>query len=553
MSGVLVKYGGVAINSDKTFSVDAEHKEAFVKEQTLLDRDLTYKNIGNPCELYSVVLDGSVSAFPENPETENLGYWSNVLSDDNGFFESPIVFEFIGTEKISSAGISVAFDSQKGIFPTDVTVSWFDGSVLLATEDFKVNSAKYFFSKKVELYDRVEIYFKRLNMPQNRLKIQSVEFGLTANSDTDILLKNTRISRAVSPISTEIPINTFNFSFTSKNNIDYAFQERQPVDVLFNENLQGQFFVKSARRLSKTNYDVNCEDFFGILNSVDFAGGIYKEKNASELIEEIFSVAQIPFSISSEINSETVTGHIPYTTCREALKQVLFAIQAVADTSNSTSVKIYKIKNELTQKIPIERLRQGLKISTEARISAVEVTAHTYTPTENVQKVFEAKQSGTGENILIKFSVPLHSLTITNGKILQSGANFAVINANAGCILSGNTYEHLQTTKIKNNPDLLSTDTQNIKSVSSATLLSPDKLDSVLEKCYNYLVKTKTINAKIIESKHETNNGFVYDIPVNISDTISVNTDYEGAQNGLVEKQTYNLNGGILVKEVTMK
>jgi hypothetical protein len=553
MSGVLVKYGGVAFNSDKTFSVDAEHKESFVKEQTLLDRDLTYKNIGNPCELYSVVLDGSVSAFPENPETENLGYWSDILSNDDGFFESPIVFEFVGTEKISSAGISVTFDDEKEIFPTDVIVSWFDGSTLLATEDFEVNSVKYFFSKKVELYDRVEMYFKRLNMPQNRLKIQRVEFGLTVSSDTDILLKNTRIARSVSPISTEIPINTFNFSFTSKNNIEYAFQERQPVDVLFNENLQGQFFVKSARRLSKTNYDVNCEDFFGILNSVDFAGGIYVNKNASELIREIFSIAQISVSISSEIESETVTGHIPYTSCREALKQVLFAIQAVADTNNSTSVKIYKIKYVLTQEIPLERLMQGLKINTEARISAVEVTAHTYTPTENVQKVFDAEKNGTGENIFIKFSVPLHSLAITNGVILRSGANFAVINADVGCILSGKNYEHLKTTKIKNNPDLLSTDTQNIKSVSNATLLSPDKLDSVLEKCYNYLVKTKTINARIIESKHETSNGYIYDMPVNISDTIAVNTDYEGIQKGLVEKQSYNLNGGILIKEVTMK
>lgn len=553
MSGVLVKYGGVAINSDKTFSVDAEHKEYFVKEQTLLDRDLTYKNIGNPCELYSVVLDGSVSTFPENPETENLGYWSNILSDDNGSFESPIVFEFVGTEKISSAGISVAFDVQKEIFPTDVTISWFDGSVLLATEDFEVNSANYFFSKKVELYDRVEMHFKRLNMPQNRLKIQRVEFGLTASSDTDILLKNTRITRAVSPISTEIPINTFNFSFTSKNNIEYAFQERQPIDVLFNENLQGQFFVKSARRLSKTNYDVSCEDFFGILNSVDFAGGIYVNKNASELIREIFSVAQISVFVSSEIESETVSGHIPYTTCREALKQVLFAIQAVADTSNSTSVKIYKIKDVLTQEIPLERLMQGLKINTEARISAVEVTAHTYTPTENVQKVFDAEKNGTGENVFIKFSVPLHTLSIINGEILKSGSNFAVINANTGCMLSGKTYEHLQSVKVMKNNALLSTDTENVRSISNATLLSPDKLDSVLEKCYNYLVKTKTINSKIIESKHETNNGYIYDMPVNISDTIAVNTDYEGIQKGLVEKQSYNLNGGILVKEVTMK
>lgn len=553
MNGVFVKYGGIAINSDKSFNVQTNNKEDFVKEQSILDRRLQYKNIGNPCELYSVILDGSVSAFPKNIDTENLGYWSNSISNENGFFEEPIIIEFVSEENISSAGITIAFDVQKEIFPTDVKIWWYDGSSLLSVKDFKVTSGRYFFSNKVELYNRVVMTFSRLNMPENRLKIQRVEFGVLATSESGLKIKNTKISRSISPISSEIPINTFNFSFSSNDDTEYAFQERQPIDVNFNDELQGQFFVKTSKRKSKTDYDVSCEDFFGILDTTDFTGGIYKEKNASELIEEIFSVAQTPFSISSEINSETVTGHIPYTTCREALKQVLFAIQAVADTSNSTSVKIYKIKNELTQEIPLERLMRGLKISTEARISAVEVTAHTYTPTDNVQKVFEAKQSGTGENILIKFSEPLHSLTITNGKILQSGANFAVINANAWCKLSGKTYEHLQSVKAIRNNALLSTDTENVRFISNATLLSPDKLDSVLEKCYNYLVKTKTISAKIIESKHETNNGFVYDIPVNISDTISVNTDYEGVQNGLVEKQTYNLNGGILVKEVTMK
>lgn len=553
MSGILVKYGGIAINSDKTFSVSADNKESFVKQETILDRSLNYKNIGNPCELYSVVLDGNVSAFPDNTNTENLGYWSNSISDDNGYFEEPINIELVGQENISSAGITITFDVDKEIFPTHCRIVWYNDYSFLSSKYFDITSAKFFFSNKVEFYNRVLITFDRLNMPKNRLKIQRVEFGLIADSDSEMLLKNAKVSRSLSPISSELPINTFNFSFASRNDILYAFQERQPIDVSFNDSLQGQFFVKSSKRTSKTNYDVNCEDFFGLLSSVDFAGGIYDKKNASELIQEIFNVAQISVIIAKEIKSETVTGHIAYTTCREALKQVLFAIQAVADTSNSTSVKIYKLNDALTQEIPLTRLMQGLQINTTSRVSSVELTAHTFAPTQNEQKIYDANKSGTGKNIFIKFASPLHSLTITNGTILKSGANFAIINADAQCVLLGKTYEHIKFVKSKENDLVLSTDTKNIKSISDATLVSPDKLDSILERCYNHLVKTETINAKIVEGKRENVDGFIYDKSVNIGDVVSVNTEYQGLLQGRVESQKYTLNGGILVKETVLR
>jgi hypothetical protein len=48
-------------------------------------------------------------------------------------------------------------------------------------------------------------------------------------------------------------------------------------------------------------------------------------------------------------------------------------------------------------------------------------------------------------------------------------------------------------------------------------------------------------------------NSVVYDAPVNVGDRIAVETEYLGNIDGTVTKQTFNLNGNIIVKKTTMR
>lgn len=552
--GVVVTYGGIAVGSDTGSIIETSEKESFVKEQTILNRSLSYRNIGNPCELYSVVLDGSVSAFPQNTQDENLGYWSKQVSKQDFSFESPIEITVNFDGNIySSAGITITFDLEKNIYPTEVSTEWFLGGYSIAEENFIVNSAKFFFAKKVENYDTVKFTFYKMNLPENRLKVQRIEIGLVADSKTTFSLKNTTISRSISPISLDLPISTFNFSFIDRDNIEYFFQERQSVNVMFNDEEMGTFFVKNAKRTSQKGYTVSCEDYVGILNSVDFAGGIYVSKNADELLREIFSVAKIPVEIENVIKQDVVSGYIPYTTCRNAIKQILFAIQAVIDTSNSNFVKIYKQSDEVSQTITSERIMQGLNIKQNAIITGVSLTAHVFSPNTERQVLYDAKESGIGNNIFLKFSEPFHSLLIDKGTIVRSGYNFAEINAEENCLLIGQQFNHQKIVKTLKNPNLLSTESENLKKITNATLVSPYNVDKVLNSCYNYLIKTRTISAKIIEGKHESNDELVNDIPVKVGDVISVDASYEGFVTGRIETEKFNLNGGILVKDTILR
>ena len=570
MRGIRIDYGGIAVSAKDNFVPSTTDKESFVDLGELQQEGLTFPNYGNPCELYSVLLDGNTEPFPDNTETANIGWWSEQLSRENREFASPIELTLIANGfYYTSSGITLTFDTYNNIYANNIVIRWFRDDALLVEESFSPDSAFYFCQKKVENYNKIIITFKSINMPYNRLKLRSIDYGMRITFYGDEL-KNAKLIQEIDPLSSQIAINTCDFTLDSRRNIEYSFQERQPVTVYFNDILRSTSFVKSFKRKSKNVWNIQTEDYIGLMESDTFYGGIYSNKNAVDLLEEIFSKANVPYNIS-DLANESVTGYIPYTSCREALMQVAFAVGAVVDTSNSDRINVYKLSGEITQTIPLNRIMQGQNFDEESKVTAVEVIAHRYIPIADSIKVYDASESGTGNNIFVKFSEPLHDLSITNGSFavddkgnVLKHTNYAVITANANCVLTGKKYEHTQTVSTMKNSIITDTDTENIVSVQNATLVSSDNIDNVLERCYNYYSTNMQVNLKIIEGKHKSRYGeFKYgehaygksidDMPTNVGEKITCKTEYLGDVKGRILKQTYALNGGIIVKDTKIK
>lgn len=574
--GVAIRYGDVAPEAKENFVPTASESEFDTLAQ-LQQYNLNFPNYANPCELYQTVLDGTASAFPSAPDDANMGLWSEQLSNDDGKFTEPIVLEFESVGQYSSQGLTLTFDTYNNIYATRLNIKWLritdDGITTLADEDFTPDNAFYFCQKKVENYNKVVITFYSLNMPQNRLKLRVIDYGYgTIFYGGE--LRNTKIIQEIDPISTQISINTSDFTLDSKTNIEYSFQQRQPLSVYFNGELKATTFVKSSKRKSRFLWDIQSEDYIGLMDSIPYYGGIYTNKNAVELLTDIFTVAKVPYSIDDVFVEATVTGYIPFTTCRDALMQVAFAIQAVVDTSNSEVVKVFALEEDVKQTVPLNRIMQGQNFADEETVTGVEVVVHSYKPTTETLDVYDANESGIGENIFVTFSEPLHDLSITKGSIIQSETNYAVINANENCILTGQKYEHTTQTKRQNNPMVLASEIEKVVAVENATLVSQHNIDKILEKCYNWLVRTNTTNLKIVEGKHiqygdvikwgqrkwgtfkwgeKTPNIVTYDQGVNLGENINAETEYLGVVSGRIIKQSFNLNGNIIIKEVVLK
>lgn len=578
--GVRITYGNIAPEAKENFVPSASEKETFVDLSQLQKYNLRFENYANPCEWGSVLLDSSTTPFPYDPENQNMGLWSTQISKADGTFETPIVLTLTASGQYSSQGLTLTFDRQKTIFCNDLNIKWYRNDTLLDDKDFIPNSSKYFCHNKVENYDKVIITFNKLNTPYNRLKLQALDYGY-GTAFLGAQLRSVNVIQELNPISAELSINTVDFVLDDDSGIDYSFQSKQPLTVSFNGQLRATTFVSRSQRQTKTTWKVESEDYIGQLTSLTFLGDVYTDKNAKELLESIFSQAKIPVEIASDFDDVTLTGYIPVVDCREAVRQICFAIGAVCSTADSDKVKIYKLNDEITQVIPLTRIMQGQSFEESERVTSVNLTAYKYIPIEETIEAYKASEGGVGDNIFVMFSEPLHDLSITNGEILKntnntlkSSANYAIIKANnTNCILTGKKYDVVTTIYTKNNPIVAASDLENVEEVTGATLVNSSNAETILEKFYNYAIKKNSIKLKILEGKtRKQKTGAIYGIGrfgkdryntvipgewefdsiINIGDVITCETEYLGSMTGRINSQRYNCNGGTLVKDCEM-
>lgn len=541
---IKVKYADIAIGAKEAFDIEVGERLPASNVELLNADRANFKRYDTPFELNSMVLDGGTQFLPDQGLAD-ISFISEEMSDDEGNFQTPIVWEFTSSETFASIGLSFLFDELKNIYATHVNIKWYNGSTLLEDADFYPTSARYFCNKTVRFFNRISVTFYSLNVPFNRLRVNAIDYGLDIDFEGNEL-KNAKIIQEIDPISTSVPINTFDFTLNSGRDIEFSFQAKQPLKVMFNDQTKATMFIKSAKRKSKSVWDIKSEDYIGLMDSIDFRGGVYNNYDALALIGEIFSVAKTPYSISNGFEGAKVTGHIPYTSCREALMQVLFAIGSVADTSNSDSVNIFSLSQSVSQNIQKRRLLQGQSFEEETRVTAVELISHSYNATSEVITAYDADKSGAGDNILVKFSEPLHDLSISSGTILESGVNYAIINAtSSSCILSGKKYEHTTVIHRKENPLVLSSDIENIVAIQNATLVSSNNVDYLLELCYNYIVNTNKTNMKIIDGNNTE--------ATVVGDLISFETEYLGERQGRIIRQSFSLVGSMLVKDSVVR
>ncbi len=552
-NGVAIRYSDVAPEAKENFTPATSDKESFVNLSELQLYEAEFPNYSNPCEVYSVPLDGNSEVFPSDTSDARLGLWSNSISGSDGWFETPVVLSLTASGQYSSQGITLTFDMYNDIFATDINIKWYRAGTVLSDMDFTPDRAAYFCRNFVENYDKVEITFRAINMPGNRLKLRVIDYGY----DTVFYgaeLRSVKLIQELDPISSEIAINTCDFTLDSKTDMEYSFQAKQPLSVYFNGRPLATTFVKKSKRKARRIWDIQSEDYIGMLDGIPYAGEMFFLADAYAVMSGILTLAKVPFEIDEAFRGMPVTGYIPYTTSREALMQVAFAVGAVVDTSNGDVVRVFKLKDTVTQTIPLQRIMQGQSFADDETVTAVEVTAHTYTAITETVDLYKASESGLGNNIFVKFSEPLHDLSITNGTILVGATNYAIINASSGCVLKGQKYEHTTISKRKENPLVLAGTLEKVVAIENATLVSSLNVDSVLERCYAWLVKTNTTNLKIVEGKHVSEDGTVtYDEPVNVGDVIESETEYLETVSGRIIKETFGLNGGIVIKEAVLK
>lgn len=440
------------------------------------------------CELNQWGLNGTFKAV----DGQSLAFWSTVMTGADCAFtngeEPQITITF--SEQYSTVGITLQFDTATGGYCSAVNIKWYQQNALKADVDFQPDSDSYFCSKKVESYDKLIITLKKTNLPYKYAKLEHIIFGIHRYFGMSEL-RSASVVNEMNLISAELPVSKFNWTLDSKDDVDFMFQLKQPVEVRNDNNLIGVYYIDSFSRTSKWVYPIECYDAFGVLDEIPFSGAVYSAESAKALIQTLASPFEVEFA--ADVTDTTVTGAILSGTKRSAIQQVLFAWGVCAATDGTEKIRVFA-PSETAQVISKEKTFLGATVDTDSIVTAVQVKSHSYT------------QSTSG------------SVEINGVKYTDTTATYTVSNA-----------------------DVTANDKQNIVSITDATLISPSIGQAVAQRVYDYFQRRNTNKAKIVYSGEKlgdrltiynswggTNVGNLAKMEIKISNTVVYNGESKG-------------------------
>lgn len=511
-TNVRVRYGLVDITAEEDGQIAMPSVQLFSDFAELLDSEQTV-----PClatmELNEWILDGGSTIFPNNMSSVFTGVWSLEQSDMNCAFPTPPVLTITFSQAHTSGGLTLIFSEITSDWCSDLDIRWYDQNEgVIATQHFTPDSARFFCSKQVEDFYKIDITFNKTNKPFRFLKLSGIIYGVILDLDGSKLISCT-VLEETDPISSELSINTLNFSFHVKSGefdlLDLTgayvlFQQRQKADVTgwINgaEMSLGSFYLETPSA-SDNVVTADCIDLVGVMDDTDYLGGYWPDGiAAADLIADIMQSARIDteqYEIESGLQDITVRGYLAIQTHRKALQQVAFAIGATVDCARSDVIRICSPQITSPKSIPIDRKVTGHTQTLDPLVTGVEVFTHNYALGDTDGELFrEQRQPG---DYLIQFSGPSANLSATGATITDSGVNYARITVTAAdeVIIFGRTYEDTKSLAGSVYMDNLPANSKpNVISVTDCTLDADAQ--ALAQRVYDYYQRRVADNGDII-------------------------------------------------------
>lgn len=418
---VKITYKDISLTAKPNSNYVCEDKQEFVDLNQLKKSQGTFKKFAT-LERNFWKLDGTFENFPDNPNDEKFGLWSKTMSDDNGNFANKPVLEINFSSFQTSTGITLQFNPDTEDYCNDLNIKWYQDNTLLSASNYLPDSSIYFCQNTVENFNKIIITFNSTNNPYRYLKLQAIEYGVVRVFTEDDL-RNVSVLEEISLISEEISINTLNFELDNKDDIEFIFQKKQPLTVEYGDKFLGTYFISNSKRKSKSVYEIEGQDYIGLLDKDYFAGGTYTNKIAQNLITEI--MGSIPFELDEKLASKTLSGTLERCTKREALLQVAFAICGVVNTARSDKVRIYSLNTEVVSAINEDSIYTGGSFEGEDEVTEIRLELNNGNVVSKRNPIITAD---TPENILEFSGVFVN--TSNSEEILNQLYTYFIINKN---------------------------------------------------------------------------------------------------------------------------
>jgi len=311
----------------------------------------------------SWLLDGRHKFIPAS--STKIGFVSDVISDVNGDFSSPILLTItLDTTYTFEQLTRFSFSEISGDYCTELKVEYRNASdTLIDDETYFPTTYEYraeLPAKPIANVKYIRVYFYSTNRPYRHLRLLDIGFD-------DILFRGSEIKSAtiveeISRYSTELKSNTLEvslfsptgeFSIVSTTGMFSGLEENQPADM-YEEidgvtNYMGRFYLDKFDSPTPNKMNLSLKDGISLLDKSKYLGGFFNwilgtgaHINSDDLIIEILNAAGLEYEIDAVLENIQMNGLLHFGTCRHALQQVLFSLGAYATCSRSNKILIRK-------------------------------------------------------------------------------------------------------------------------------------------------------------------------------------------------------------------
>lgn len=559
-----ISFGLIDVAAKQSVTATCDDKQDFVKMDDFA-LDGVYPPQVATLEKDYWRLDGLFDVFPDRPDLISWGLWSKSMCGADGAFANPIVLDLSFTGLHSSIGVSFEFNPYGEDWCNDLNIKWYKDSTLLYNLDFQPDRWNYSAMQTVENFNHIIVTFKSMNHPYRFLKLQNVIYGILKYFRNSEIVEGS-VTEEVDITGASLPYNEMDFTVRSETDefnifnpqgIYSLLQRKQQLSVLsFIDSIRvfwGIFYVDEIKMNDDRTLKISAFDGVGIMDNTYFNGGIYNNKNALELIDEIMDSAGFAYSIDESLTTKTVTGYIPYGTHRDALQMVAFAIGAFVDTSRTGTIQILVIPDlsvEPDIKLGLDRQIVGGTVNYSELVTGVDVTAYTYSTAPRTSEdgdridpseVYKGALA-VGDN-RIQFGSPIEvdTLKTSHGTIKEKGNNYCIITSTTEVEEATLTaYQYVQSKKIFSYraEEVPAGEKENIMSVSRCTTINDNNAMAVAK--YIYDVQQYRIEQKFsvvpLEGKERP------------SVAVAVQNEYNEYRNAVIEQTQTDLYDGLLTQ-----
>lgn len=428
-------------------------------------------------------------------DKQPIAFWSKEQSGADCVFATPPTITLAFTKQYTATGLTVRFAPASMDFCSQISVTWYQGDEVKHSETYYPDVPNYVIAHMEEAFDKLVFSFEKTNLPGKRLKIEQIIIGVIREFDGDELT-NANFLHEISPISDTVPVNVLDAAFHSKDDIDFVFQRKQPVEGYNGSELIGVYYIESGKRTGARDYTIACSDILGVWDIEEYTGGIWIAETAlTDILAEIYGDLYY-FDIAPEYAESTLAGYIEPGTKRTALQQIAFALGAVVDTSGTDIVKIYPPKVGEGEAIPAARTYAGGAVDVADKVTEVTVTAYTF---------FDERPSDGDESIEF----------------------------------NGVKYRYYTETKHAYNPDVVSTDLPNKVKFDKSYMVNLSNAQTIADNIMAYYMRREKYGFKHVVDGQEPGNRATVTLP------------WGGEVNGNITKMSISVTG-ITVSDTEM-